>query len=307
MKTKLFLFGLLIGITFSSCSKNEGSTNNSSDDSSVAVVTDAIINLKSLEAVEEEEQTAVAKVHEHGMHKPDLFRGIFAECATVSQNIENYPKEIIINYGDSCVGHHGDTLSGIITITMTDTIINAGAKYSIIYNGVYYGDKSIELKESIENLGQDADSNWTIVHLSEQTISYPDGTTSYHYNNDTTIWINGFTTSERDDDIYYKTGNGKTVSTDGNEYSKWILTPLLYDKSCRYIKEGVIKMINVNDTIIIDFGDGSCDDLATMTKNGETTEINLHGDGLHHFNGHSFGPCVRGKDYGHKNNHHSHH
>jgi hypothetical protein len=51
--------------------------------------------------------------------------------------------------------------------------------------------------------------------------------------------------------------------------------PLLKKMSCRWIVSGTIEMQAGENLVILDYGDGECDNIATITVNGETTEITL--------------------------------
>ena len=60
-----------------------------------------------------------------------------------------------------------------------------------------------------------------------------------------------------------------------DKFSRKITKPLLYDNSCDFIKSGTIVLTKNNNTIITDYGDGTCDSVATVTTNGTTETIDL--------------------------------
>lgn len=64
------------------------------------------------------------------------------------------------------------------------------------------------------------------------------------------------------------------------DFEKIITKPLVKMDDCKYIVAGTIEF-RKEDAIIatIDFGDGSCDKLATKTVDGETTEFQLDKSG----------------------------
>ncbi len=60
------------------------------------------------------------------------------------------------------------------------------------------------------------------------------------------------------------------------DFEKTITKPLVKIDGCDYIVEGTIEFSIEGEVIaIIDFGDGGCDDIATKTVDGETTEFSL--------------------------------
>jgi hypothetical protein len=111
-------------------------------------------------------------------------------------------------------------------------------------------------------------------------------------NAETITWISGFETTDKEDDIYYKSGSGTLSINDTLTYSRTITTPLLYDKSCEYIISGTVELYKKGNTVVIDYGDGTCDNIATVTTDGTTEEISLkshefdkHGTFRHHCKG----------------------
>jgi len=60
------------------------------------------------------------------------------------------------------------------------------------------------------------------------------------------------------------------------DYEKIITKPLVRLDDCRFIVEGTVEFYKGDELIVtIDFGDGTCDNLATKTVGNETTEFIL--------------------------------
>ena len=92
------------------------------------------------------------------------------------------------------------------------------------------------------------------------------------------------TASPIDDVLSIKgTANGRVKR--GNLIVLWnseVTEPLIKKFTCRWIAKGRIKNVrqglpsNTPWTAILDYGTGSCDNLATLTINGNTQQITLH-------------------------------
>ena len=55
-----------------------------------------------------------------------------------------------------------------------------------------------------------------------------------------------------------------------------ITTPLIKAAGCFFITEGVEEIAPAGkSTRTVDYGDGTCDDIANVTVDGETTEITI--------------------------------
>jgi hypothetical protein len=195
-------------------------------------------------------------------------------CATVTVSSNTYPKEIIIEYLKGCSTHHHDKYGKVI-INLSDTITNEGAVQTITYQDFYMDSIKIELTASLKNLGKNAAGNWVIEKKYTQTI-IKNTETYVRTNTESAEWISGFETSDRTDNVYSVTGSGSVVLNDTASYTKTITTPLLFDASCDYIKSGVIELNRNGVVSVINYGDGTCDSVATVTTEGTTEEISLH-------------------------------
>ena len=112
------------------------------------------------------------------------------------------------------------------------------------------------------------------------SIILADGTGTITYTSDKvrTIVV-GSDTFTRFDDVIETTGNSNCVLADGTEITMTILSPLVRktELGCfMYIVEGVREIIKTDESpISINYGDGTCDNLAEVTQDGVTVTIEL--------------------------------
>jgi hypothetical protein len=199
-----------------------------------------------------------------------------SSCATVTVSSATYPKVITIDYGTGCSSGRGPVKKGKIIITLSDTLINAGATETIVYNNFYIDSLLVERTDTIKNLGENSAGHWVIESSAKQTVTKTSGDKIYKQSNETLEWTSGFGTVEKSDDIYYKTGSGSISVNDSSVFIRTIIKPLLIDRSCQYILSGTIELTRNGTTTTIDYGDGTCDSKATVTTNGTTEEIDLY-------------------------------
>lgn len=210
----------------------------------------------------------------NGKHRFFPFKN-FPECAVVTVGETGFPKEIVIDFNNECSTWHGNSINGKITITVSDTIINEGATIKVVYENVKFGARAIEREALITNEGMNENGNWVISMTSWMSVTYGNGHVSVREFSGEKEWISGFLTADIADDKFYKTGTG-TATVDGDiKFSRTITTPLYIDRACRFILSGVVEIARNGETMTIDYGDGSCDNIATVTKDGETEEIEL--------------------------------
>jgi hypothetical protein len=247
----------------------------------ITIAEDEVFLLKSTEAVNQEINAASFGGHMFTPGTKGEFPRFFPfknfpDCAVVTVSNGGFPKEIIIDHGEECVSGNGLAMSGKITITISDTIINEGATMTVVFDGVTIGGKTINKEETVTNEGKNEAGNWIISSSSITTISYDDGQVTTRDFSEKKEWINGFLTPEFTDDQFYQTGGG-TITVD-NEivFSRTIKEPLYTDRLCRYILSGIVEITRDGETMDIDFGDGECDNIANVTKDGVTEEIELN-------------------------------
>jgi hypothetical protein len=74
------------------------------------------------------------------------------------------------------------------------------------------------------------------------------------------------------DDVWSVTGSGSGVNLDGNVSTMEITSPLIYHNGCFYPVSGAVEIVtDRQDTKVIDYGNGECDNIITLTE-GDVTE-----------------------------------
>ena len=92
-------------------------------------------------------------------------------------------------------------------------------------------------------------------------------------------WVGGESTSglfDWTDDVYSITGTASGTSFDGTQFSSNITNPLIFALNCRWVEKGTIEFIPSDKiTRTIDFGNGDCDNDATISIAGLSFNIKL--------------------------------
>lgn len=272
----LFLAAIITALFLSGCNKNEDFTTADltiAEDEVFAITTDEtadlVINPASFGG-----HLAIAEAKSGGRFRFFPFKD-FPDCAVVTVPETGFPKEIVIDFDGDCDTWHGRAMSGKILITVSDAIINEGATVKVIYDNVRFGARTIKRESLLTNEGMNENGNWVISFTSTMSITYGNGHVSVREFSGEKEWISGFLTPQVTDDKFFKTGSGTITVDDDFKFSRVITTPLYIDRACRFILSGVVEITRGGETMIIDYGDGECDNIASVTKNGETFEIEL--------------------------------
>ncbi|MEM7525083.1 MAG: hypothetical protein AAF360_15270, partial [Pseudomonadota bacterium] len=150
-----------------------------------------------------------------------------------------FPNTLTIDFGTAgCVGTYGRTRKGKIIIYMSDQFSIAGAYRTITLDKYSVNDISIEGSTKIVNNGN---QSWTRTITNAQ-ITKPNGDVVRSWDATRTLtMVGGMNTPNiRIDDVYEITGNSSGVNRNGKSFITNIVTPLVKERGCRWMVEGVV-------------------------------------------------------------------
>ncbi|HNW49492.1 MAG TPA: hypothetical protein PKH79_00335 [Prolixibacteraceae bacterium] len=207
-----------------------------------------------------------------------------------------YPITIALNYGDSTVLKNGRILSGKVEIVISGPKNTDGTIRSITYTN--FSVDSVVINGSVSELfNGDNTSTKTISLTDELTFLYPDGTLYTRVGKRVNNWLEGLDTElDPEDDKIEITGDVSVTNSLGESYSKTIIEPLIRLGSCKYYVQGITQ-ITMNSEVIssINYGNGDCDNEATITVAGVDSTIVLNSGMPKHSNSSNSGQHKKGK------------
>jgi len=286
MKTHLILMtGIALALLIAGC-ENKSISDFEDISDAMTIAEDEVFALKSAEAIDCDVSAARFGGHFFSgkmmISGPHLFFGrSFPNCALVSVEPEfedkDFPKTITIDYGEGCAGRTGLEKRGVITLHMTDTILNPGAVYTLTFEGMTIGNRVVYKTATITNDGQ-LEGNWVISseYVMTSTVESEGNTlVMVRKFSEKNVWLSGFDTPKIEDDVFLKSGGGSLTVKDVIKFERSIIEDLLIDRSCRFPLQGIIEISKGEETMTIDYGSGDCDNLAVVTKDGDSEEIEL--------------------------------
>ncbi|MGQ8335771.1 hypothetical protein ACUNWD_04415 [Sunxiuqinia sp. A32] len=233
-------------------------------------------------------------------HGHDLLRGShcdrYAEQESLDVSIDTaetgYPIVITIDYGDSTILHHGTVVSGLVSIEISAPRGTDGATRTFSYEDCVVDSVIVNGTRTEVFMGD------SLSRMETNTVDVssilPDGTELNRTGEKVREWTSGLDTPMvHEDDTIKIEGTDYIESSTGDSWSKVITESLVKSGSCRNIVSGVVQYL-YNDELIasLDYGDGTCDNVAELTSDGEVIEIELHGfkakanmDAHHHGDG----------------------
>lgn len=202
---------------------------------------------------------------------------ITGACAKITVDTSSKPYLMTIDFGKGCLGSNGRYRTGKILISFTGRYRQVGTVISISFDNYTVDGYKVEGTKTITNMGKNTKGNpyFTIV-VKDAKISKNGDSITWQSSRERE-WTQGSNTPSIWDDEYFISGKAEGTNRKGVHYKADITKDLQVKIGCRWIESGTIsiKPDNIAERIF-DFGNGSCDNKATVTVDGKTYNINLN-------------------------------
>jgi len=170
---------------------------------------------------------------------------------------------------DNCTYEGGEAITGTITIVLSEGQENS---YTATYTDLMVGEYEINGTRSFVVSGNEL-SDISLTITSDMTITLEDGAIV----EESGVKVLGFILDFNNLENSGATIDGNwTLLSDGNTYLVDITTTLEITGNCDYVGTGVMELSKNGLEVNVDFGDGTCDDIALLIyPDGSTEEISL--------------------------------
>jgi hypothetical protein len=211
----------------------------------------------------------------------DIVNEPLTRCFTVTVTPRQkgvFPKTVTIDFGSGCEVR-GHMRKGKIITVYTGRLHVPGSKAVTSFENFSIDSFKIEGKHTVQNTTSPGSNQRSFTTTAENArITNVNNGKWYSWNSTrimTQVEGNGTPFFPRDD-IFSITGTRIVQSSEGKNRTIEIIEPLLKKFACKWIVKGVVK-ISLNNTVgLLDFGDGNCDNKATLTVDGVSRAISLH-------------------------------
>lgn len=204
-----------------------------------------------------------------------------AHCFTVTvtpKTLHQFPKTVTLDFGDGCVGVDGKLRKGSLVAIFTGPVLVPDNNVLVTFND--YSEDSFALAGTltIQNTSTTGKFGWSMEVLHGKITNTESGEWKAWEGKRTHTQIEGNETPfNLQDDIYQITGKANGSSSNGNSWTSEITEPLIMKFTCKWPVKGILKIDRNDDphSVMLNFGDGSCDNKATVSYMGISKEITL--------------------------------
>ncbi|WP_290790155.1 hypothetical protein [Flavihumibacter sp. UBA7668] len=288
-KKHLFLLAstaLIIG--FSSCSKNKEETQMDRDPELTQATVEAEAEGELLyddvfnNVMGADQSVAIGGTGVFQSAGSDLPGPLQPACFTITltKTGDGFPITVTVDFGSTgCLGRDGRTRKGSFSTVYTGHMILPGSKATTSFSNYYVNGVKVEGTHTVEN--KSSANQWAFeTRVIDGKLSRENGNQINWNRTRTFTMIDGSGTPYvPTDDTFEITSNGTGSITIGDKTGTWTSTttqPLEKAFSCRWISAGTQEIQRVNGRkASLDFGNGECDNKATITVNGVSREITL--------------------------------
>ena len=276
----LSIIAFAIGMIGIGCKKEKEEvdvdTTSSQDDAQVESIMNEINEIAD-QAVED----GVLSTHRFGSGSNGLFN--FCGAITLTVDSTDSSGTATIDFGTHfCQGIDTKYRKGIITVSFTGPYREAGTVSTITATNYFVGYDStyatkVNGQRIVTNNGTNGNGNLNYTIQANATlVNYLNNVFTWNSSRNRE-WIAGDTTSVWTDDEYLITGSASGKSFGGTNYTVTIQEPLHVELDCLWrITEGTFVLTPENkEPRTFNYGDGACDNAATVTIKDKTFEITL--------------------------------
>lgn len=282
MKTKQLSLGIIIlsiafTAIFSSCRKKETKEETDSDTSSAADQSLASSLVTDMTGIADE----AGRTNNVSSYRTATNTGILSNCATLTFDTLAAAKTITVSFGSTnCLGNDGRYRRGALILNFTGRYRDSLTIITVTPQNYFVNDNQVSGTKTITNNGHNAAHHLVYtINANLQILKANNGGTITWQSTRQREWTAGENTLSWQDDMYAITGSASGTSSGGGSFQSNITSPLTRNMApgCRrYFTAGSIAHTPAGKaTRYIDFGNGSCDDQATVTINGNTYNITL--------------------------------
>lgn len=205
--------------------------------------------------------------------------------ATITIDPESTPEvprgQIVLDFGEGCTGPLGNVRKGKIIITFVGRRFMPGSTIVTTFDGYSINDIALDGVRTLTNIsGSTNEAPKCRVQLEDGLAVWPDGTEATREHCYVREWfrasnpVNDELRVDQCDDV---DNAASGTNRRGRAYTMKIVERLIYKRGCPIAVSGIKEFTDVasGKVITVDYGDGSCDRIITVTVGGQSRSFEV--------------------------------
>jgi len=197
-----------------------------------------------------------------------------------------FPMKIVIDFGTGCVGRDGHKRSGKIITEYSGRLTEPGSSATTRFENYSFDSIGVQGTHRITNTtATDSNQRQFTIDITDGKLTKPNGDYSIWSSQRVITQVEGNATPQLpQDDIFKITGTEHGKIKHGDLLYTWqseIIEPLIKKFTCHWISQGAVRIKretlpdNSQWVATLNYGQGTCDFLASLTVNGQSRDIQL--------------------------------
>src|SRR5665647_2142631 len=197
----------------------------------------------------------------------------FGSCPTIVVNYTTPPYSLSLDWGTECTGPDGVKRTGKVVVSLNGMMTNKENVATMKIENIVIEGKKNRGTTKITSAGPNPGNGWPRYDIiSEGKIEYADKSIlSYRYDA-VRLQSEGVSTAAIADDVWRtEIHEAKGTNQDGTTWTAKTTKVMIKKGDCKWYNSGTLQITpSKGDVISIDFGNGTCDNKATMTVGMKT-------------------------------------
>ena len=268
MKTKILMLGMALSLLSIGCNKDD---NNTATTPSSPLTAAEVKDNDEMDKVSDD--VAYISDSESDENTPNRLmagnNGFLGNCGgniNTTQSGNTWTRTI--DFGTTnCTLANGNSVRGKIIITFMNDFSAATRTINYSFENFYHNDNHIE---GNRNVVKSKVNGHPVANISlDLTLTTPSGGVYHRTGQRIREFTAGYDTLNLLDNEFSITGNWTTTFPNGTVQTATVTSPVIVKWGCEYlVVQGKINITRNNNVAVLDYGDGSCDNNATITVNG---------------------------------------
>lgn len=269
----------LIGSVLTSCNEDGLTIDNSilSQEISVAITQTEIEDVS--EGVNDIVENVYFDIENNNAAKSDdeknQQQNFFPDCLTITKVITDSHKKVTLDFGDGCATRNDNFLSGIIIMEISYNSGDRTVKIDYTFDNFYFNNKKVEGEVHKVRMRENEKGNPEAVITRDIKIIWEDESFVSIKGERTREWVEGFDNDFWGDNVFLVTGSWTVINKIGTVRTATVIEPLKRTMACRFLVSGEVEIQKNDESLILNYGNGECDDLAIVTIGDSEHEIHL--------------------------------